>query len=525
MKTIHMNKKTILFIACLLATVFMKAQTDSVTVYYAGYTCECCSGNTIPYICFNDPGVPLASGCPSSGSGSCGTSASCNTQSFMNTVPAGNVVTQVNVYYYTMNCGGSATPTLNGMPLSNAPVLNGSCLCSTLSSGWSVNASSSNTYPCGIPGYNYGVGATETFNVCFTGGNVCISKAEIVLSYTNAPTGTTPVVSILAPNDSICSGTTTTLTASGADTYTWSTGATANYITVSPANTTTYTVIGTDTTGACINMATKVIYVESINIQATQNFICGGPTSVTLTASGANTYTWNTGATTNTISATPTVTTTYTVNATGSMVGCTSLSAITTITVSPSPTPITSFTLTQDTAPHYWDAYAGYPANVTNASWSWGDGTSTIGLYPSHIYATPGSYYICVTVTVTTGCSATYCQSDSVYRLANNSVYSTMVYVNVLQPHSQTTGIKQVTSKENNLLTVYPNPANGTLTVECKFKNAELFICDVLGNKIMHLYAEKEITSIDINSLNKGVYFLNVKSANGISTKKFIVQR
>ncbi|MHB8258951.1 MAG: T9SS type A sorting domain-containing protein [Bacteroidia bacterium] len=515
-----MKTKTTLFIACLMVTIVIKAQTDTVTVFYPGYTNQCCTANSIPYYCFNDPSTSA-----------CGSTASCNTQSFMNTVPAGKVVTKVEVSYYAWNCGGTATPTLNGMTLAATNMTASSCAC-TSSFVSMITGSSSNTYPCGIPGYNYGVGATETFYVSFSG-QVCISQADIILTYTNTPTGTTPTVSIASSNDTICSGATTTLTANGATTYTWNTGATTNSITVSPANTTTYTVIGTDSTGACINMATKAIYVESINIQATQSFICGGPTSVTLTASGANTYTWNTGATTNTIIATPTVTTTYTVTGTGAMTGCTALSAIKTITVSPSPMPITSFTLTQDTAPHTWDATAGYPPNVTGATWYWGDSSSTIGLYPSHIYTTPGSYNICVTVTVTTGCSsAPYCQNDSVYRLANNSVYSTMVYVNVLHPHSQTTSLKQIISNEQ--VSIYPNPTKDVINLTIsQFDNLtikSIAIYNTIGECVHrqivgYPLGQSSNSQIDVSSLSEGVYFITIKTTNNTITKKFIVQR
>lgn len=64
------------------------------------------------------------------------------------------------------------------------------------------------------------------------------------------------------------------------------------------------------------------------------NAVCIG-SSITQTASGATTYSWNTGATTSSISVTPTVNTTYTV--TGTTSGC-SNSTIKTITVNPLPT-------------------------------------------------------------------------------------------------------------------------------------------------------------------------------------------
>src|ERR1035437_2225895 len=65
-----------------------------------------------------------------------------------------------------------------------------------------------------------------------------------------------PGISIQAINNPLCSGTTATLTASGASTYTWSTNAgslTTNSVAVSPTANTTYTVTGTDAAHSCIS--------------------------------------------------------------------------------------------------------------------------------------------------------------------------------------------------------------------------------------------------------------------------------
>ncbi len=66
---------------------------------------------------------------------------------------------------------------------------------------------------------------------------------------------------------SICNGQPATLTASGADQYTWNTGSTTASITVRPETTTTYTVTGTNE-GNCTATATTTVTVNnSINIE------------------------------------------------------------------------------------------------------------------------------------------------------------------------------------------------------------------------------------------------------------------
>lgn len=98
----------------------------------------------------------------------------------------------------------------------------------------------------------------------------------------------TPNISVSASELTICSGTTVTLTADGADSYTWSAGASStgtNTANATPSSNTTYTVTGT--TGGCSNTATTSIEVnETPNANTTTN-------SPVITASfGGGSYQW-----------------------------------------------------------------------------------------------------------------------------------------------------------------------------------------------------------------------------------------
>ncbi|HRD37491.1 MAG TPA: T9SS type A sorting domain-containing protein, partial [Bacteroidia bacterium] len=66
---------------------------------------------------------------------------------------------------------------------------------------------------------------------------------------------------VAATGFSICAGQTNSVIATGATTYSWNTGATTQAISVTPSVTTTYTVTGT--TGACSNMATATVTVNT----------------------------------------------------------------------------------------------------------------------------------------------------------------------------------------------------------------------------------------------------------------------
>ncbi|HEU4719057.1 MAG TPA: M43 family zinc metalloprotease, partial [Bacteroidia bacterium] len=152
-----------------------------------------------------------------------------------------------------------------------------------------------------------------------------------------------PSVTTSTSGATICSGSSTTITASGASTYSWMPGSlSGTTVTVSPATTTTYTVTGTNANG-CTNTATRTITVNAsptVTTTASSSTVCSG-TGVTLGASGASTYNWMPGNHNGQPwTTTPTSTTTYTVTGTSAN-GCTG-TATRTITVNASPTVTTT---------------------------------------------------------------------------------------------------------------------------------------------------------------------------------------
>lgn len=180
---------------------------------------------------------------------------------------------------------------------------------------------------------------TTTYIVTGTDANGCSNTDTIVVNV-NAQ----PVVSG-GSNQTICTGNSTPLTATGATSYSWSpaTGLSCTNCanpTASPTTTTTYTVIGTDVNG-CKDTATVTVTVSplpTINAGADQSICIGA--SASLSASGGTTYSWSpaTGLScTNCANptASPTTTTTYTVTGTNAG-GCSNTDQIT-ITVNPLP--------------------------------------------------------------------------------------------------------------------------------------------------------------------------------------------
>ena len=104
-----------------------------------------------------------------------------------------------------------------------------------------------------------------------------------------------PSFQINSNKDAICPGQTVTLTASGAESYEWSTGQTTASITVNSAG--TYTVTGTDEHG-CTATASKTLNLRTLPtvVIGGSDKLCPGD-NLTLTASGAQDYQWSNGQT------------------------------------------------------------------------------------------------------------------------------------------------------------------------------------------------------------------------------------
>jgi len=137
---------------------------------------------------------------------------------------------------------------------------------------------------------------------------------------------------VVSSPTAICRGSSAILNASGAaNSYTWivNGGTFTPSVSVSPSLTTNYTIIGL--TGNCTSSLVVTVIVNSlpnVNATATKPQLCRLEFG-TVTASGANTYTWNTGAATPAISYnTLTVTTTFTVTGTD-LNGCVKTNTVT----------------------------------------------------------------------------------------------------------------------------------------------------------------------------------------------------
>jgi PKD repeat protein len=175
------------------------------------------------------------------------------------------------------------------------------------------------------------------------------------------------------------------------------------------------------------------------------------------------------------------------------------------------------FTMSEDSL-HAGNWYAANNSTGTNISyyWSFGDGTYSTQPYPSHTYATPGHYDICLTI-YGDSCVDVMCDTSSAHRMSSTA--GLMSSFNVTAP----TGIQQSAGTSFSLA-VAPNPFEDHIAVRLsadKNKTIDLVLYDAIGRKILQqtagCAAGENHFDMDTHELDKGLYSLVVSDDNGWS--------
>jgi len=210
------------------------------------------------------------------------------------------------------------------------------CVTPTAEAGTTLVITCSSTTAI-LSGTGSSAGANYTYNWAASGGGNIVSGATTINPVVNQPgtytltvtnttggctatdnvvitSNTTPPAANAGNDQTICSGQSATLSASGGGTYSWSNSAASASTSVTPGSTNTYTVTVTSATNGCTasdNMVVNVTAMPTANAGANQT-ICPSQSAI-LTASGGSSYIWNTGGNTASISVSPASTATYTV--------------------------------------------------------------------------------------------------------------------------------------------------------------------------------------------------------------------
>lgn len=228
--------------------------------------------------------------------------------------------TSYSVIGLSAGCTGTAMITVTVNPNPTVTIVGSNTACA--GTPFTLTGNGAVTYTWSTGDLTPTISATPTGNITYT--VIGATAAGCTGFATHAVTvNPVPTVTVSGPN-SMCIGQTVTLSVFGANSYSWSNGMPTQSIVVSPTTMTTYSVYGISPLGCQGPPAVKILNVNpkpNIVVAACSPTICKGETC-NLNATGANTYSWNTGALTTSIIVSPTTTANYTVTGTNTLTGC-----------------------------------------------------------------------------------------------------------------------------------------------------------------------------------------------------------
>ncbi len=383
----------------------------------------------------------------------------------------------VNIVNVNVNSPPTASFTANTTCLGNATMFTNT---STGGTSYSWNfGDGKGTSSVMNPTYTYVSGGIYNVKLVVTGSTGC--KDSLTMPVTVNPT---PTITVTVASPTICSGSCTNITVSGATTYTWQPGGlNGSTINACPTTTSTYTVVGMSAAGCQATQTVVVTVTPSPTISVTPvNTTCGqsnGEDIANVISGGTSpfTYSWNTIPSQTTATATALTPGTYSVTVTDKL-GCTANGSG---AVSGSTAPSITVKVTpSNCGTKNGIAVASVTSGTSPYKYSWNNGDTL--KKDSNLAA---GVYI-VTVTDKNGCSS--------FKAATVS---------------DTNGpVLSVTSQTNNLCA---GQSNGAITVS------------VTGGKTPYKYSwSNGATTASINGLQAGPYQVTVTDANGCSDVKTI---
>ena len=135
-------------------------------------------------------------------------------------------------------------------------------------------------------------------------------------------------------------------------------------------------------------------------------------------------------------------------------------------------------------------------------TWDFGDGTTAAGLYPVHVYQTPGTFYVCVDAVDANGNVLTWCDSVSSNRIGS-------------------VGLNEISK---NTLIAFPNPANDQVTIRNIGVNQSVEIYSIEGKLIYTAISSTVDLQINTATWNTGLYIVRVNEGNTSKVGKISVQ-
>lgn len=359
-----------------------------------------------------------------------------------------------------------------------------------------VGATNYSFNPGNSSGSTMAITPSQSTSYTVSSGNGTCTTTKTIAVTVNA----LPLLTLSASAFSVCSGNTLSLSATGANTYTWNPGASnGSLLATNPLSTTLYSLTGKDLNG-CSSNTTQLITVAPkpvINATATPGSMCSGQLAL-LAAGGGLTYTWQPGVISgNTITVSPTVTTLYTVTGTDALL----CSNQTTLGLTILPAPTLSANLSQTVL------CVGETSSISVIgadTYTWNSNTSGPILVANPQSAGPLNYYV-------VGTGSNGCSSKVIYFFIDVQLCNSINSINT--PH--------------NIGKFYPNPSTGEFVFELTspIENASIHIYNTLGELVLTQKVNLSKNYMSLAGENNGVYVVAIKQNNAILLKTTLIKQ
>jgi len=171
-----------------------------------------------------------------------------------------------------------------------------------------------------------------------------------------------------------------------------------------------------------------------------------------------------------------------------------------------------------------------YPGNnIGNYLWHFGDGTTSTQAFPTHSYANPGTYGLCLelfTADPMTGdsCYDVHCDTLTIDSLGN-LIYKEFSGFQLVVLDPIFLQVDEMVTE----LSMFPNPAKGSLTLSNK---AGVLVGDVtISNSVGQVVLRKNVNAgpnedvrLDVSRLATGSYLLQYNGPNSAQVHRLIIQ-
>lgn len=136
--------------------------------------------------------------------------------------------------------------------------------------------------------------------------------------------------------------------------------------------------------------------------------------------------------------------------------------------------------------------YNGLPS----FTWTFGDGEVSYEQEPNHVYLNTGIYEVCLFLESSLGCSNSICQNLSV---------------------------QEVNEQMWNKPFIYPNPTNGSFTIQGEEADLKFKIVNNLGQKVLEKEGYTPNKPVDVSFLNPGSYLLVIELKDAIFLERLLL--